>query len=149
MKFTDIIKNFSPLKLAVLVVFILYLILPIQTPPMLASVVDSPLGIVALFVMILYLFFYTDPVLAILFIFVSYELLRRSSHVSGKTAIMKYTPSQEKKDAEMVAMNPVKEMTVEEEIIEKMAPIRNQGINGTYVETGFKPVADKVSGSLF
>lgn len=149
MKFADIIKNLSPLKLAVLVVFILYLILPINTPPMLAGVVDSPLGLVTLFVVILYLFFYADPILAILFIFVSYELLRRSSHVSGKTAILKYTPSQEKKDAEMAAMNPPKELTVEEEIIEKMAPIKNVGINGSYVETGFKPVADKVSGSLF
>lgn len=148
MKLADITKNLSPLKIGLLIIFILYLILPIHTPSFIAGAVDSPLGMVALFIIMIYMFFYSDPVLAIIFIFVAYELLRRSSLVSGRTSIIKYTPSQDKKDSDMAAMNPTHEVSVEEEIIRKMAPVASSRMN-SYIETTFKPVAEKVSGSLY
>ena len=61
--------------------------------------------------------------LAVLFVLVSYELLRRSCKASGKQVIMKHTPTQEKKDEKMKKMNPPKKETLEEEIVDKLAPV--------------------------
>ena len=56
---------------------------------------------------------------------------------------MKHTPSQEKKDAKMKKMNPVKKETLEEEVIDKLAPIGRSDI-ASYVSTSFSPIAEDV-----
>lgn len=72
-----------------------------------------------------------------------YELLRRSSVYTGKVTLQTYTPSQAKINQEMIDMNPPKVVTVEEEVISKMAPIPHD-----YVETTFRPIMEKNEGSL-
>mgnify|MGYP003351146204 CR=1 FL=1 len=122
----DIFKMFqslSKLESALLVIFVLYIIFPIDTPEFLAGMVDSSLGMLTIFIVTLYLFFNVNPIIAIVYIFVAYELLRRSSQKSGKVVIAKYTPTQAKKDAQMQAMNPPQKESLEEEVIKKMAPI--------------------------
>jgi hypothetical protein len=59
-----------------------------------------------MFAITLYLFFYSNPILAILYIFVAYELLRRSAAFTGRVAMIQYTPTQQKKDNQMQKMNP-------------------------------------------
>jgi hypothetical protein len=56
---------------------------------------------------------------------------------------MQYTPSQFMKDAEMASMNPPKKETLEEEIVEKMAPIGKSDLS-IYTPSSFKPVAENV-----
>jgi hypothetical protein len=100
-------------------------------------------------VVTVFLFLNANPVLAVVYILVGYELLRRSSKKTGRVTLMKYTPTQAKKDMEMKAMNPVQEKTLEEEIVGSMAPIGRSDPN-VYVDTTFKPVADKIKeGSLY
>lgn len=157
MKLSDLRKNFSsfsslsPLEMAVLVIFIIYIILPIKTPLFLAGTVNTPLGLVIILIITLYLFFYTNPVLGVLYIFVAYELLRRTSLV--KTGIVKadnymieYTPNEEKREIDMIAMNPRVGLTLEEEVVATMAPAQKFNLNGD-ISTGYKPVVEKVTGA--
>jgi hypothetical protein len=146
MKLPQVFKSLSSLESSLLVVFILYLVLPIQTPQVLAGTVDSPLGMLAIFIVTIYLFFYSNPVLAIVYVFVAYELLRRSSQVTGRVGIVQYTPTQVKKDSELRAMNPPVVETLEEQVVQKMAPIgRSDPI--VYTSSTFKPVAEKIDGA--
>jgi len=148
----DIKKVFSSLtklEIALLVVFILYVVLPIQTPSFLSGIVDSSLGMLTIFVLAVYMFLNVNPIVAVVFVLVAYELLRRSTQKVGRVTVMQYTPSQTKKDAEMVAMNPTKEVTLEEEVVNTMAPI-GRSDPSVFVGTTFKPVADKLKeGSLY
>lgn len=143
MKFPTAIKSFSPLEISLLIIFILYIVLPIQTPSFLAGFVESPIGMTTIFLVTISLFFYTHPMIAILYIFVAYELLRRSAKARGHVVFTEYTPSESKKSDEMKAMNPVVKETLEEELVEKMAPIGKSDLS-VYTPSSFKPVAESV-----
>jgi hypothetical protein len=54
--------------------------------------------------------------------------------------MMMYTPSQMKKDVELVQMNPPKEQSLEEELVEKMAPVGQSSLI-TYTMSEYKPIA--------
>jgi predicted membrane protein len=146
MKLLDTFKKMSNMEMLLGLVFILFIILPVDVPMMLANVVDSSLGMVVLFALAVYMFTITTPVLAVLFVFVAYELLRRSCKATGKKVIMKHTPTQEKKDEKMKKMNPVKKATLEEEIVDKMAPVGRSDMI-SYITTTFSPVAEDLAGA--
>lgn len=137
------IKSLPPLEIALFVVFILYIIFPFSTPSGVAYMIDSPLGIIVIFCVAIFLFTYANPILGVLFIFVAYELIRRSSQSTGSTAIMEYTPTQAKKNVEMRAMNPPKETSLEEEIINSRAPVAVSPVV-EFIGSDFKPVYDRI-----
>jgi hypothetical protein len=149
MDIKNLFKSLTKIEIALLIVFVIYIVLPIQTPEFLAGLVDSSLGMLTVFVITVYLFFNVNPIIAVVYILVAYELLRRSSQKTGRVTIMQYTPTQAKKDKVMKDLNPVQEKTLEEEVVDKMAPIGRSDPN-IYVDTTFKPVADKINaGSLY
>lgn len=138
------LKSISPLEIFLFILFVVYIVFSIPTPGFLVPFIDSPFGLGIVIITAIYLFLYTTPILAILSIFVAYELLRRSSRVTGKTQIMEYTPTQVKKDKYMKEMNPPTHvLSLEEEIIREMAPIGKSDPT-TYMDTSYKPIADKV-----
>lgn len=143
MEIPKILKSFNNLELILLSCFIIYIVFPITTPSFLAGFIESSLGMLLLFLVTIFLFFYTNPILGVIFVFVAYELLRRSSHLIGKAAIIQHTPSQLKKDLEMSSMNPPKRETLEEEMVEKMAPVGKSELS-IYTPSSFKPVAESV-----
>ena len=132
----------NPLEMVLLVLFVIYLVFPISTPQFLAPMVDSSLGMVGIFAIVLFLFMYSHPLLAILYIFVAYELIRRSTQVTGRTAYLQFTPSQAKRDANMQAMNVPKEESLEEAVVSQMAPVPHTSVD--FLETEFKPLAEDV-----
>lgn len=148
MKIPASLKSMRPVEIVLFVVFMIYIVFPIGTPEMLAPYFDSALGMVFLFAVTMALFVYTNPILGVLYIFVAYEVLRRSSGSAGnsRAVIMKYTPTQVAKDEDLRKMNPVVEKTVEEEVIEVRAPI-GKSEPTEYVMTSFKPVAEKLEGA--
>jgi hypothetical protein len=148
MKIPASLKSMKPVEIVLFVAFMIYIVFPIKTPELLAPYFDSALGMVVLFVATIALFVYTNPILGVLFIFVAYEILRRSSGSAGnnRAVIMKYTPTQVAKDEDLRKMNPVVEKTVEEEVIEVRAPI-DKPQPTEYVVTTFKPVAEKMEGA--
>jgi hypothetical protein len=141
----DFLKSVSPLEVILFIIFVFYIVFSIPTPNWLMPIIDSNFGMAAIFLVSLYLFLYTTPILGILSIFVAYELLRRSSYIQEKTSLIQYTPTQIKKDEYMVQMNPPKLETLEEEVVSQMAPI---GVSETsmYIDTSYKPIADKLMG---
>lgn len=146
MKFLSFMESLSNVETAVIVMFISYLALPIQLPEMVAKMVDSPMGTIGIFVLSVYLFFYANPLIAVLFVLVAYEMFRRSSNAAGKAAMVKYTPTQARKDEKMKKMNPVKTTSLEEEVVEQMAPIGKSDMS-VFTASTFKPVAENVGGA--
>jgi hypothetical protein len=56
--------------------------------------------------------------------------------------------SQKEKDMEMKLMNPPREKTLEEDFVEKMAPIgKSDPIE--YITSAFQPLAQEHSGAMF
>ena len=150
----DFLKSISPLEIILFIVFVVYILFPIQTPDFLIPIMNSSFGLAILLIATLYLFFYTTPILAVLAILVAYEIIRRSNKTqtvhTNNSYIQDYRPpSQEKKDDKMMEMNPVKVETLEEEVVMSMAPI-GQSDPSTFIETSYKPVADPLfcSGSM-
>ena len=134
MNLLNTFKKMSKLEIGLSILFALFIILPLSVPDLLANFIDSAPGMIALFGV------------AVLFVFVVYELLRRSSKKTGKAIIQKHTPTQAKKDEKMKKMNPEKKETLEEEIVDKMAPVGKSDMI-SYVTTSFSPVAEEVNGA--
>jgi hypothetical protein len=143
MNIPNVFKSFSQLEILLLVIFILYIVLPIQTPNFLASAIDSSLGMLTIFIVTVYLFFHVNPILAVVYIFVAYELLRRCANKPGGVSLIQYTPTQARKDSELKAMNPPRTETLEEQIIDKMAPI-GYSDPSIFTSSSYKPVADNI-----
>ena len=143
MKLQKMFGSLTQVEMIALAVFVLYIVFPIENPQFISNMVDTPLGMVGVLAVTLYLFFNANPLVAILYVFVAYELLRRSSKQTGKAAIQEHTPTQAKKDKKMEKMNPVKKESLEEEIVEKMAPIGHSDMS-VYTAFTFKPVAEDV-----
>lgn len=138
------LKSVSPLEIFLFILFVVYIVFSIPTPNFIVPFIDNPLGLGIIIITTLYLFLYTTPILGILSIFVAYELLRRSSKITGQTQIIDYTPTQIKKDQYMKEMNPPTHVvSLEEEVIKQMAPI-GKSDPSTYIDTSYKPIADKV-----
>ena len=143
LKYTKMKFIASPLEMILFVLFVFYLVFHIETPNALVPYIDSSLGMVAVVVLTLYLFLYTHPVLGVLSIFVSYEVLRRSTTRLTKIKLFEPNPAQRKVDKEMKAMNPPKAVTLEELMVNKMVPLpKNTPVD--FIETSFKPVAESI-----
>ena len=151
MKF-DFLKSISPLEIILFIVFVFYIIFPINTPEILIPFINSSFGLAFILLVTLSIFFYTTPILAVLAILVSYEVIRRSCSNKGNKKnnlmdmdminIPEYNPpTQDKKDEKMLEMNPVKVESLEEEVVLKMAPV-GKSDSSTYIETSYKPIAD-------
>ena len=137
--------NASPLEVIIFIIFVLYLVFQIKTP-FLAGFIDSPVGMIVVFGLTIFMFLYSHPILGILSIFVAYELLSRSSIKIPNVIPQQQVLTQPKIDAEIKAMNPPKEITLEEDIVKQMAPVAKSEPSG-YVVTSFKPVAENVHGA--
>lgn len=149
MKLSDFTKSFTPLEITTLVFFVIYIIFPFRTPRFMANIINTPIGLFGVLLTTLYLFFYTNPILGVIFIFVGYELLRRSSLIqsgSGDSYMMKHTPSENKRQSEMVQMNPIHNITLEEDVIRSMAPSQTFNKDMGY-SSDFKPVIERISGT--
>ena len=144
---TTKIIGLSVLEIVLVAFFLLAIFAPYEIPATIGTVIDSSLGMIILFLITLGLFVYFHPVLGIVYLGVAYELIRRSSLGLKHVPIIQYTPSQDKKDAEMNSYNPPSFTSLEEEVVAKRSPdsIRS----GPVVETTFKPVAQNIQGSLF
>jgi len=131
----------SPLEMIAFVMFVFYLVFQIETPNVLVPYIDSSMGMVAIVVITLYLFLYTHPILGVLSIFVSYEVLRRSTTRLTQVKLFEPNPVQQQVDQEMKAMNPPKATSLEEVMVSKMAPMPKNTPND-FIESSYKPVSE-------
>jgi len=131
----------SPLEIVLFVMFVSYLVFQPDTPIMISPFIDNIVGTIIIISIALYMLLFRHPVLGVLSIFVAYEMIRRTSVKT--VAMLQYTPEQPIKDAAMLRMNPPKEKTLEETMVEKMAPIGNGGV----LLSNFSPVSENVHGA--
>ena len=132
-------ENISQLALALL--FIIYLIMGYKTPEPVANVIDTLVGKIAIFIMVIFMFMHANPILAVLSLFVAFDLIRRSSAVTGIDALKKYLPTEEKKSSQFTAFNQFP-YTLEQEVVKKMAPIVQSGSSLT--KASYKPLLENL-----
>ena len=148
MKFGEFLRSIPPLELVLFGLFVLYIIFPVSTPSWMIPFVNSSLGLAVVFFLAVYLLLYTTPILGFISIFVAYELLRRSAALPSGAVSMPSNPSpvsQSRKNAELKKMNPPVEKSLEEQVIDTMAPV-GQGQPITFMDSEFKPVSGKIHG---
>jgi len=128
-------------EIILIILFIIYLILGLQTPEPIANVIDTLPGKIVILTIVIYLFIYSNPILAILSLFVAFDLMRRSSISTGLDALQKYAPTENKKMSEFTAFNQFP-YTLEQEVVKKMAPMVRSGSNLT--QASYKPLLENL-----
>jgi hypothetical protein len=131
------------MEFGMLALFIIYLVMDIYPPEIVASYIDTSIGMVGILLTTLYVFMNYSPVLGVVFLFVAYEIVRRSARVNNRVPMMMYTPSQAKKDAELASMNPPVAASLEEEVVEQMAPVGKSSLI-SYTMSEYKPVSSDI-----
>lgn len=137
--FSKLFKKENMGQVILSVLFIIYLIMGYKTPENIANVVDTFYGKTIILFIVLLMFFYGNPILAVLGLFVAFDLIRRSSMVTGIDALKKYEPSEERKFSQFTALNQFP-YTLEQEVVSKMAPIVQSG--STLTKASYKPMFD-------
>jgi hypothetical protein len=137
--FSDLFKKEHMGQLILVILLIIYLIMGYSTPEPIAAMIDTMGGKLIIFGIVGYLFMYTNPILAILGLFVAFDLIFRSSKAIGNGAYMKFAPSEDKKSNQFSAFNQFP-YTLEQEMVKKMAPINQTG--STLTQASYKPVLD-------
>jgi hypothetical protein len=143
MDISQTFRSLSKYEATLLVLFIIYLIFDIQPPDMFAAIIDTPLGMVFVLLLTLMNFMKSNVILGVVGLFVAYEVVRRSARVNNRVPMTMYTPSQMNKDIELIQMNPPQDKTLEEEMVDKMAPVGNSSLI-TYTMSEYKPVATEI-----
>jgi hypothetical protein len=137
--FSSLFKKENMGELVLIILLVIYLILGFKTPEPFASMIDSLVGKIVIFVIVIYLFMNTHPILAVLALFAAFDLIRRSSEATGIDALKKFAPSEEKKMSQFTAYNQFP-YTLEQEVVAKMAPLMKAGFSLT--PSSFKPLLD-------
>lgn len=165
MNLPSVLKRLSLVEIVVGVIFLLYIVLPVSTPADLVPFIQSPISFVVIFIIILYLFLFSNPILAILYVGVAYMLLSRSGSrvLVGKSRTEKPPtlpvipiPKNSRIKNSSPASPPIVEApvsssppttssrTLEEDVISNMAPV---GHTTATVNTTFRPVASNTQGA--
>ena len=138
-------KNDSVNKLVngqslLLLLFVIYIIFNIQTPELLANIIDSTLGYVIVIGLFAFMAVNLHPLVTLVGIFAIYLLFKRSSMVSGSLAMTKFLPTEEVKSQHLSAFNQFP-VTLEEEVVQKMAPLQSGPAMGP---KSFTPVLNEL-----
>jgi amino acid transporter len=139
--FSNLFKKENIGELILGILFVIYLIMGYQTPQPLANLFDSLVGKIIIFIIIVSMFMYTSPVLAILALFVAFDLIRRSSYAINKGIAQKYYPSEKHKMSQFTALNQFP-YTLEQEVVKKMAPIIQSG--SVLTKASYKPLLENL-----
>ena len=151
----------SPSQLVLAIVFVVYIILNVQTPLILAEPIDTIFGKVAVVLIAAVVFMKTNPVIGVLGFVVAYQLIKTAGIATGTYGMKHYLPSEASKLQEMQNFNqtastggqdivsPIKASvilsgTLEEETVERMAPLV---IGGNASTSDYKPILDGQHGA--
>jgi hypothetical protein len=139
--FTELFKKEHMGEFILIVLMIIYLILGLRTPHLIANMVDNIIGKVVIILVVIYLFMHANPILAVLAALVAFDLMRRSNETTGLGALAAYAPSEQKKMSQFTAFNQFP-YTLEQEVVAKMAPIVRSGSSLT--PASYKPLLDNL-----
>ncbi len=146
------VLSISPLESVLLCMCILYIVVPMPTPSFMIPLINNNVGLAVSILVALYMLLNFSPILAVVVVFSIYTLLDRTS----KTFNIMNTPtktipakSEKKKVTKMKKSGQTtKEKTLEEQIVDKMAPVGQSPVSEK-VSSTFKPLNDKVKASMY
>lgn len=142
--YQELFKKRNQHHLVLLAVLILYIIMNIQTPFVLANLIDTMYGNIVVVLIALMALTYLNPIVGVVALFAAYELIKRSGVATGSAAISKYLPSEIRKGKHLSAFNQFP-ITLEEEVVSKMAPlVETSGPNNLH----YKPASDDTHGAM-
>lgn len=138
---SDLFKKDSMGQVILVILFLIYIIMGYKTPEGLATMVDTIIGKLFVVGVALAILFCCNPILGVLGLLVAFLLIQRSSIVNGSAALTAYYPTEEKKFSNLTAMNQFP-YTLEQEVVNKMAPINNTTDPNSV--SNFMPVLDNI-----
>ena len=151
----------SPSQLVLGIVFVVYIILNVQTPLILAKPIDTIFGKAAVVLVAAVVFMKTNPVIGVLGFVVAYQLIKTAGIATGAHGIRHYLPSEASKLREMQSFNQTESTggqdimspakanvilsgTLEEETVERMAPLV---VSGNASTVDYMPILDGQHGA--
>ena len=130
----------SPEKV-LMIVLVMYILLKLKTPLVLAELVDNMYGVVMVTALSLFLFTKTDnPIVGVLTLIAAYEFIKRASEASGSHAIRTHLPSEKKKLSDFTKYNDFP-VTLEEEVVSKIATLAKHAYSS---DESYKPIMSDV-----
>ena len=146
--FRTLMREEKQHEMVIFVLLILYIVFTPAVPPALAEYAESTVGQVIVVILAITLFLSTNPVVGILGFLAAYEFIRRSSHSTGVYGIQTYSPTEQKKQEVMTAMNPDPVKTLEEELVDSLVPITPNNNIGLSDGGSFQPVLGELYGAV-
>jgi len=139
--FKKISSGMKQHEILLLILLITYLVFNITTPIVLSRMISENILVQGVIYLIaLSLFKYSKPVIGVLGLVAAYRLVERSKEQTGRKAIPKYLPSQDKMDSALNAFNQFPP-TLEEQVVATMAPIVHNGPMGS---PSYLPILDNI-----
>lgn len=131
----------KPSQLILGIIFVIYILLNVQTPAFLATGIDNIFGKVLVVAIAAVIFMKSNPVVGVLGFVVAYQLIKTASITTGTYGMQHYLSSETSKLSEMSAFNPetvkalptMTKMTsnnagsLETEMVDQMAPLVMHG----------------------
>ena len=140
-KISSLMKKDKIGEIILITIFILYLIFGFRTPSTIAKQVNTIWGKCIIILIVVGMFIYTGPLLAILSLLVGFELIRRSknSYKNNNNNSNNYIPCENSTNSQFSPHHQFS-FTLEQEVVNKMAPIKNSGTSLT--KPSYKPVLE-------
>jgi hypothetical protein len=146
--FNTLMRQEKQHEMVIFVLLILYIVFTPSVPHALAEYAESMTGQIIVIVLAITLFLSTNPVVGILGFLAAYEFIRRSSRVTGVYGIETFSPTEQKKQQVMTAMNPAPTKTLEEELVDSLVPITPNDEIGLSDGGSFQPVLGPLYGAV-
>ena len=136
---SDLTQKRNIAQLALVVLFVIYLVIDYRMPDSIAYLVDTNVGKIVVVLSALSLFAYSNPILGILGVYVAYILIQRSTMATGTAGLDVYTDTERKKWSPLSANNQFP-YTLEQEVVKKMTNLK---FNDTPTPASYKAFLDE------
>jgi hypothetical protein len=146
--FNTLMRQEKQHEMVIFVLLILYIVFTPDVPQGLAVYAESTVGQLVIIILAITLFLSTNPVVGILGFLAAYEFIRRASRVTGVYGIETFSPTEQKKQEIMKAMNPEPVKTLEEELVDNLVPITPNDDIGLTDGGSFQPVLGPLYGAV-
>jgi hypothetical protein len=134
------LKKYEPAEVVLGILMIIFLIMGYKMPMSISQALDSFIGKMVMLLIVVFMFVYTNPILAILALLVAFKIMMsgNNSDVNVMQAIEE-APSEENKSSQLTQFNQFP-YTLEQEMVKQMAPIMKPGSSISKAE--YKPVLE-------
>jgi len=132
-------KKQDAAELVLGILIVIFLIMGYKLPEPFNSMLNSLIGKIVLFVLVIYMFMNSNPYLAILMLFVIFKISMSHPNVMSSKVVKQNNPSEDLKRSQFTAFNQFP-YTLEQEVVKKMAPIIRPGVSMT--KASYKPLVE-------